>query len=55
MRCLIELLRYTDGKVLLVLDIRGSSFTQEDFDKIGEEHSDAIARIKDIKSYHLNL
>ena len=55
MRCLIELLRYTDGKVLLVLDIRGSSFTQQDSDKIGEEHSDATARIKDIESYRFNL
>ena len=54
-RSLIEILKYTDGKVLLVLDIRGHRFTQEDFDKICEEHSDGIARIKDIESYCYDL
>ncbi|KAL9964532.1 hypothetical protein ACROYT_G028187 [Oculina patagonica] len=55
MRCLIELLKYTYGKVLLIIDIRGSSLTQEDFDRIGEKHSNAMARIKDIESFRFNL
>ena len=55
MQCLIELLKYTDGKVLLVFHIRGSRFTQEDFDKICEEHSDAIGGIKDIEGYCFDL
>ena len=46
---------YTDGKVLLVFHIRGNRFTQEDFDKICEEHWDGIARIKDIASYCFDL
>ena len=55
MRYLIELVKYTNGKIPLVLDICGSRFTQEDFDKIGEEYPDAKARIKDIKSYRFNM
>ena len=55
MRCLIEILKYTNGKVLLVFHICRSIFVQEDFDKICEEHSDSIARIKDIESYSLDL
>ena len=30
MQCVIELLKYTDGKVLLVFQICGSTFTQKD-------------------------
>jgi len=55
MRCLIELLKYTYGKVLLIIDIRGSSLTQEDFNRIGEKHLNAMVRIKDIESYRFNL
>ena len=55
MRCLIELLKYTYGKVLLIIDILGSSLTQEGFDRIGEKHLNAMARIKDIESYRFNL
>ena len=55
LRCLIELLKYNYGKVLLIIDIRGSSLTQEDFDRIGEKHLNAMARIKDIESYRFNL
>ena len=54
MWCLIELLKYIDGKVLLVFHICGNRFTQEHFDKICEEHSDGIARIEDIESNHKN-
>ena len=50
-----ELLKYTNGKIPLVLDICGRRFAREDFDKIGEEHPDAKARIKVIESYRFNL
>ena len=53
-RCLIALLKYANGKILFVLDIRRSRFTQEDFNKICEEHLDVIARIQDIESYRFN-
>ena len=55
MRCLIELLKYTYGKVLLIIDILGSSLTQEGFDRIGEKHLNAMARIRDVESYRFNL
>ena len=55
MRCLIELLKYTEGKVLLVFHIRRNRFTQEDFNKICEEYSDGIAGTKDIEDYCFDL
>ena len=47
--CVVELLKYTSGKVLL--DIRGHHFTQEDFDYITREHHDALDRIKEVHDY----
>ena len=47
--CVVELLKYTNGKVLL--DIRGHHFTQEDFDHITREHHDALDRIKEVDDY----
>ncbi len=43
------------AKYFLSFCIRESSLTQEDFDKIGEKHLNAMARIKDIESYRFNL
>lgn len=48
-RCVIELLKYTNGEV--VLDIRGHHFTEGDFQSISYEHPDAMGRIKDIDEY----
>ena len=47
--CVVELLKYTNSKVLL--DIRGHHFTQEDFDHITREHHDALDRIKEVDDY----
>ena len=44
--CVVELLKYTNSKVLL--DIREHHFTQEDFDHITREHHDALDRIKEV-------
>lgn len=47
--CVVELLKYTNSKVLL--DIRGHHFKQEDFDHITREHHDALDRIKEVDDY----
>ena len=47
--CVVELLKYTNGKVLL--DIRGYHFTQDDFDYITREHHNALDRIKEVDDY----
>ena len=47
--CVVELLKYTNSKVLL--DIRGHHFTQEDFDHITREHHDALDRIREVDDY----
>ena len=47
--CVVELLKYTNSKVLL--DIRGHHFTQEDFDYIIREHYDVLDRIKEVEYY----
>ena len=47
--CVVELLKYTNSKVLL--DIRGHHFTQEDFDYITREQYDALDRIKEVDHY----
>lgn len=47
--CVVELLKYTSGKVLL--DIRGHHFTQDDFDCITWEHHNALDRIKEVHDY----
>ena len=47
--CVVELLKYTNSKVLL--DIRGHYFTQEDFDYITREHYNAQDRIKEVGDY----
>ena len=52
-RCVIELLKYSNGKVLL--DIRGHHFTEEDFHSIAEKHPDVMARIKDVEEYRYML
>ena len=47
--CVVELLKYTNSKVLL--DIRGHYFTQEDFDYITREHYNTLDRIKEVGDY----
>ena len=47
--CVVELLKYTNSKVLL--DIRGHHFTQEDFNHITRKHCDAFKRMKRVEDY----
>ena len=51
--CVIELLKYSHHKIMV--DIRGNHFTEEDFDRIVEEHPDAMERIKDVEEYRFML
>ena len=38
-----------------MVDIWGNHFTEEDFDRILEEHPDAMERIKDVEEYRFML
>lgn len=50
LRCVIELLKYSSGKVLL--DIRGQKLAQVEFSEIIREHPDALERaFQDVDDY----
>ena len=52
LRCVIELLKYSSGKVLL--DIRGQKLAQVEFSEIIREHPDALERafqVEDVDDY----
>ena len=51
--CVVELLKYTNSKVLL--DIRGHYFTQEDFDYITWEHYNTQDRTTGIEPKKLAI